>query len=47
MDYVLVFLAGLVVGGLTVVLFSKNNKNTIAKLRQDILDAVKKEDKAQ
>ena len=37
-----VALAGAVAGGLTVVLLSKNNKNTIAKARQEILESVAK-----
>jgi hypothetical protein len=31
------FIGGLVVGALTVVLLSKNNKNTIAKIRSEVL----------
>ena len=36
------FLGGLVVGALTVVLLSKNNKNTIAKIREEVLAAADK-----
>jgi len=36
------FLGGLVVGALTVVLLSKNNKNTIAKIRSEVLAAAAK-----
>lgn len=39
---IVAFLFGIVVGGLVVVLFSKNNKNTIATARREILDAVAK-----
>ena len=33
---------GMFVGGLVVVLLSKNNKNTIAKLREEVLAAAAK-----
>jgi hypothetical protein len=36
------FLGGLIVGALTVVLLSKNNKNTIAKIRSEVLAAAAK-----
>lgn len=39
---IIAFVAGVVVGGLAVVLLSKNNKNTIAKARQEVLDAADK-----
>lgn len=36
------FIGGLIVGALTVVLLSKNNKNTIAKIRSEVLAAAAK-----
>ena len=36
------FFGGLIVGALTVVLLSKNNKNTIAKIREEVLAAAAK-----
>jgi hypothetical protein len=36
------FFGGLVVGALTVVLLSKNNKNTIAKIRAEVLEVASK-----
>jgi hypothetical protein len=36
------FLGGLIVGALVVVLLSKNNKNTIAKIRSEVLAAAAK-----
>jgi hypothetical protein len=40
MFYILAGVVGVAIGILLVVIFSKNNKNTIAKARQEILDAV-------
>ncbi len=36
------FFVGLAIGGGLVIMFSKNNKNTIEKSRQQILDAAEK-----
>jgi uncharacterized membrane-anchored protein YhcB (DUF1043 family) len=36
------FVGGLVIGALVVVLLSKNNKNTIAKIRGEVLAAAAK-----
>jgi hypothetical protein len=42
MPFVTGLLIGAFVGGLAVVLLSKNNKNTIAKLREEVLVAATK-----
>lgn len=42
MPFVTGILIGMFVGGLIVVLLSKNNKNTIAKLRGEVLAAAAK-----
>lgn len=48
MDLLIVFVFGVVIGGGSVVVFSKNNKRTIAKGREQILavwDKVQGDDK--
>lgn len=42
MDVIIAAAGGLVVGALLVVMFSKNNKNTIAKIREEVLAAANK-----
>lgn len=42
MNLVIAIAGGFVAGALLVVMFSKNNKNTIAKIRQEVLDVANK-----
>ena len=39
---IITFVVGVIVGGVVVILFSKNNKNTIAGARSEILEAAQK-----
>jgi len=41
-SFLIGFVVGLIIGGAAVIVFSKNNKNTIAGAREEILQAAKK-----